>query len=291
MNVDPTTLGLLIVVAFIALTGSAAAICYAWLRHRRLFAKMSGLAKEVSEIRESTIAPISDRIAKLEILSDIQNTRGDPDPRRPRPRFTAQFGEDLVIYDFFQNSPPGFFVEAGAYDGEFVSNTWLLESLGWNGLLVEPHPRMAEACRQNRPCSIVKEVALGPANASGTVDFTCADSPEGGAVLSFLEAESDHIERCLEENCTLTKVSVPYTSLTTLLEPITDSLEFLSLDVEGGELSILKGLDFHQFAPRMIVVEQQGRDTADELRNYLFERNYRLLTTRGCNEIFVARSS
>ena len=33
----------------------------------------------------------------------------------------------------------GFFIETGAYDGEQMSNTLLLErSLGWRGLLIEP---------------------------------------------------------------------------------------------------------------------------------------------------------
>ena len=38
-------------------------------------------------------------------------------------------------------SSDNFFVEAGAYDGEFYSNTLLLErDYGWNGILIEPNP-------------------------------------------------------------------------------------------------------------------------------------------------------
>ena len=38
-------------------------------------------------------------------------------------------------------SSGGFFVEAGAYDGELFSNSLLFETqLGWSGLLIEPNP-------------------------------------------------------------------------------------------------------------------------------------------------------
>ena len=44
-----------------------------------------------------------------------------------------------------QDVPTGFFVEAGALDGEWLSNTLALEKRGWTGLLVEADPRNYEA--------------------------------------------------------------------------------------------------------------------------------------------------
>lgn len=45
---------------------------------------------------------------------------------------------DSILQDLFAGQPPGFFVEAGALDGEFLSNTLQLERQhGWTGLLVE----------------------------------------------------------------------------------------------------------------------------------------------------------
>lgn len=47
-----------------------------------------------------------------------------------------------IVQEMFSQEPPGFFVEAGAFDGEIISNTlWLERTLGWRGLLVEPDAR------------------------------------------------------------------------------------------------------------------------------------------------------
>ncbi|KAF2360891.1 hypothetical protein FHG87_008349 [Trinorchestia longiramus] len=46
------------------------------------------------------------------------------------------------LQDVWGNQPPGFFVEIGAVDGEFMSQSIYLErNLSWTGLLVEPDPR------------------------------------------------------------------------------------------------------------------------------------------------------
>ncbi|ROT61083.1 hypothetical protein C7M84_021180 [Penaeus vannamei] len=57
-------------------------------------------------------------------------------------------------YPLFSDEPPHFFVEAGALDGEFISNTLYLEQdLGWTGLLVEADPLLYAALpdRKNTP--------------------------------------------------------------------------------------------------------------------------------------------
>ena len=54
-----------------------------------------------------------------------------------------------LLSKFLGNREDGHYVEVGAYDGLFASNTWGLASKGWLGLLIEPVPHLAARCRIN----------------------------------------------------------------------------------------------------------------------------------------------
>ena len=55
--------------------------------------------------------------------------------------FKQFFVKERHLVKLFRNQKRGFFIEAGAYDGEMLSNSLYLEQrLGWTGLLVEPNP-------------------------------------------------------------------------------------------------------------------------------------------------------
>jgi hypothetical protein len=63
---------------------------------------------------------------------------------------------------------PGFFVEAGAYDGYEASNTYYFERFcGWKGLLVEPIPELYRLAKKERPNSRVVNCALVPPDRAG----------------------------------------------------------------------------------------------------------------------------
>src|SRR3990167_3911424 len=77
---------------------------------------------------------------------------------------------EIKILPYLKDIENGFFVEAGALDGLFMSNTKLLEDLGWNGILIEPSLKAAEKCRLNRKC-IVEQCALVSKDYKGDMVF------------------------------------------------------------------------------------------------------------------------
>ena len=61
----------------------------------------------------------------------------------------------------FLNFRNGFFIEVGAHDGIFQSNTLSLEKdLGWTGILIEPSISAYLDCVKNRPNSKCINTAL-----------------------------------------------------------------------------------------------------------------------------------
>ena len=55
----------------------------------------------------------------------------------------SQWGQDALVDSLLREKQGGFFVEAGAFDGETHSNTLFLEQQrGWSGVLVEANPHL-----------------------------------------------------------------------------------------------------------------------------------------------------
>ena len=62
----------------------------------------------------------------------------------------------MKIKDYL-NYKNGFYIEVGAHDGQYQSNTIDLEkNLNWNGLLIEPNNAIFKKCMNNR--SIEKNI-------------------------------------------------------------------------------------------------------------------------------------
>lgn len=156
----------------------------------------------------------------------------------------------------------GFFIEAGANDGFAQSNTYYLQKiLGWNGVLVEAVPELYERCCQQRaPAQVVHAALVAPDHGHSTVEIHYAN------LMSLVKgsrgstaAENLHVADGLR----VQKLASTYTAEVPArtLESILDSLsvpaviDFLSLDVEGYEAQVLRGLNLERYRPHWILVE------------------------------------
>jgi FkbM family methyltransferase len=164
----------------------------------------------------------------------------------------------------------GFFIEAGANDGLRQSNTAYFEKYhGWRGLLVEPIPEKVELCRKNRPHSIVEACALVPFDyPHPTIELRSCNlmSVVKGAMKSEQE-ELAHIQRgaALQKLVPPGNVVVPARTLTQILtQHRIEQIDFFSLDVEGYELNVLRGLDLDRYRPTLMLIEARYRQEIDD---------------------------
>jgi len=156
----------------------------------------------------------------------------------------------------------GVFVEAGANNGLDQSNTYYFERFrGWSGLLVEPEPSLAAACRRNRRARVAQAALVEKEVPAATVELHFAGlmSTVGGA-LGDAAATARHVELGLGVQQELREtwcVRVPARTLSALLDEagLAQPVDLLSLDVEGAEEPALRGIDFERHAPRFICVE------------------------------------
>jgi len=166
----------------------------------------------------------------------------------------ALHGMDVKL-DSIIDRDRGFFIEAGANDGFTQSNTYWLERFrGWRGLLVEPMPEQAAEARRSRPDSTVVECAL-----------VAADHPEPTVHMRFgdLMSAVDGVQEVDWSRRGLIlgwrdpyELDVPARTLSSLLDELSaPEIDLLSLDVEGFEAQVLRGLDLARHAPRYVLVE------------------------------------
>jgi len=224
--------------------------------------------------------------------------------RRHRRRLYEFFGSDryshpaldqvdqkLEKYLPYEN---GFFIEAGANDGFSQSNTYYFERfLNWRGILVEPIPELHEKCVKERPNSIVFNCALVPIDYEGQ-SVTMLYSNLMSLVREAQKSEAadlEHVRRGMEvQNIKeIYKIEVPARTLTSILNEVgVKEIDLFSLDVEGYELSVLKGLDLNKYRPKYILIEAKFRN---EIESYLTEHGYEAIDELSRHDILYSGSS
>ena len=168
----------------------------------------------------------------------------------------SQLQQDLVaqflssvMRENYSPQTTAYFVEIGANDGKYLSNTFTLEStFGWNGLLSEVNSSLTPTLHINRPKSKIDVRAVDEISGIKKV-FSKSKNSE----YSALEGVSIHEEQLTDS---IGEV-VETINLTDLLEEFEspNCIDFLSIDTEGNELDILKGLDFNLYKFHYIAVE------------------------------------
>ena len=150
-----------------------------------------------------------------------------------------------------------------------------MEEHGWKGILVEPIAKNCDLLRQHRPGSRVFQCALGAPEQRGRVRINIAG---GDDALSGLVVNAGvTIERTEEVDLrTLDDV---------LAEAGNPRIDLMSIDVEGFELSVFRGLDFSRHQPALVLVEDHLQNLA--VHRHLVQNGYRLVKRTGLNNWYV----
>tara|TARA_Y100000992_G_C21185707_1_gene452974 strand:+ start:185 stop:928 length:744 start_codon:yes stop_codon:yes gene_type:complete len=174
------------------------------------------------------------------------------------------------LNQLFNKKRGGFFIELGAHNGLFQSNTAFFEKeMEWSGILIEPSLKGYEQCKKNRPNSICLNYACVSNDYKD--HYIEGDFEDNSPMASVNAARLGGIEKRKKN---MVKVK------TITLEKILDEhcktdIDFLSLDTEGYELEILKGVNFIKYRPKFLLIEVYMKDYND-IVNFLNSHNYKL---------------
>lgn len=185
----------------------------------------------------------------------------------------SQLGQDLWVLEWFSYKRGGFFVEFGATDGVLLSNTFLLEKeFGWNGLLAEPNPKFFEKLRTNRSQICSNECISS--STGETVDFVLAD--EYGGIKDF-STNGMHKEKVSDYESQGKVIQKDTISLNDFLlkHNAPENIDYLSIDTEGSEYSILKNFPFEKWNITLITVEHNFEAQRELICKLLSEFGYK----------------
>ena len=158
-------------------------------------------------------------------------------------------GVDSLVLNIFKNQEKGFYLDIGCGHPIKNNNTYLLNKKGWNGINIDLDEENIDLFNSYRK----KDVNLA----------TAVSDKEGETDLYFYHSKSA-LNTISKENANFQKAKVSAIkkiktqTINKILEnsPFKDKkIDFLSVDVEGSEFSILKNFDFKKYSPKVIVVE------------------------------------
>ena len=187
--------------------------------------------------------------------------------------------EMRLVAAFFGNMK-GYFVEVGANDPQERSQTWHLEQAGWSGILIEPQPDLAAKLRASRKAKVFEVACSSPENAGRELPFHMAGP------LSTLDRRHMAPGAAPER-----VINVPIRTLDSILVEATTptKFDFLSIDVEGHEIEVLRGFDIARWRPRLILLEDHVADLSKH--RYLIGAGYRIIRRYENNGWYVPSKS
>lgn len=184
----------------------------------------------------------------------------------------SQINQDLYAL-FINNLESGYFVEFGACDGIYLSNTYILEKkYGWDGILAEPVKSYFDDLKRNRSCNITN---LCVSDKTGERQEFVEVDLENNKGLSGLKdhAFSDKHTVKRVENGLIYEVET--ISLNDLLNRYNapSIIDYLSIDTEGSEYMILESYDFSRKF-KAITVEHNHTENKEKIDSLLISHGY-----------------
>jgi FkbM family methyltransferase len=187
----------------------------------------------------------------------------------------GQDGEDLTLNRLLNGQISGFYVDIGAHHPMRFSNTQLFYLRGWNGINIDSEPGSMLPFMKYRKRDVNIECGVG--EAEGLMSFYRFNDP---ALNTFDANEAS--KKNMGQYRIIDKINVQVRRLDDILDqhmPKGQTIDFMSIDVEGMDLSVLKSNNWDKYSPRYILTETLRSEmlhlAEDPVVKFLLDKNYR----------------
>ena len=183
-------------------------------------------------------------------------------------------GQQDILFSLLFPGKNRIFVDVGARDGVFISNTYILEKEhDWNGICVEPHPELFKELIKKRQVPCLNIAIADVAEVGVNLEFAMwKEGPIGHSGLSeyyndkHLGMLKDYEHEMIMVNCfPLKKI---------LRDNNIKRVDVLDIDVEGAETSTIHSINFEECHFNLIATEGAN----PEIEKFLYSKGFRFLT-------------
>jgi len=173
--------------------------------------------------------------------------------------------QDFLQSYFGDKNTSGLIVDVGANDGVTDSHSLPFIEKGWEGVLIEPHPKMYNFIRllyENTPGVHVLNKAVHNKEEACVTLYGGAPHSIGHSTLLPPDRQFQADQAYLDP---LITYEVPAAPLTHMLQEcgIEREIDILHVDAEGLGLEVLRSLDYSIYSPAVISVDIMGPDHKD----------------------------
>jgi FkbM family methyltransferase len=180
----------------------------------------------------------------------------------------SQEGEDMILKRIFEGQKNGFYVDVGAHHPRRFSNTYYFYKQGWSGINIEPNPNALDLFNADRPRDL--NLRLGISSEKSVIKYYYYDEP---AVNTFDKStvEKRFADKRYPYNLILVE-DVAVDRLDNILKkylPVGINISFLTIDVEGLDMEVLRSNDWQLFRPKYVLAELLNTSLEEALKSKL----------------------
>lgn len=200
-------------------------------------------------------------------------------------RSYSQSGEDIIVDAEIGRKRKGFYIDIGAFHPKVFSNSYMFYKRGWNGVCVEPNPQMKLPFKVVRSRDTFLNCGVSALVENKTLDYFVFDEPATNTFSAKQASNNQRLGRKL-----IKKISLPVVSIGEILGkyvPKGKHVDFLSIDIEGMDLAILKSIDWKKFKPGVVICEEL--DKTSSVRDYMTSKGYELKGMTSYSLVFKRR--
>lgn len=193
--------------------------------------------------------------------------------------YFSQEGEDIILSKMYYDQKEGFYVDIGAHHPIKFSNTYKYYLQGWRGINIDAMPNSMKAFYEKRSRDINLEV--GVSERSDVLSFYIFDQP-GLNTFDEVTAKNHSKNYNIPIKDVVKVQTFPLSKILDEHMPSGVAIDFMSIDVEGLDLVVLKSNNWNKYRPTVILIECIDTSLEELLSSdihiYLVDMGYKLIS-------------